>query len=93
MLKRTAMKVYNVSLFALIVFLPIGVVTDHIEFFIALIMSLLPVNIKYGNRSITDLQNDKTAFSGVKILIWPPIILFFLILTHNKWAGYIDFYL
>ena len=79
------MKLIYTSVLALLLMLPLALITNHLSFFWILFISLLPINIMHWNRKLTDLHNDQKVHEGIKVLTWPPLIFFFLMLTHNKW--------
>lgn len=90
--KRGVMKVFNASILAVLISIPIALITQHMDFFFALLLSFIPMNIFYKNRELKDLHSDKTAFSGIRIFIYPPLILFFAILTNHWWTKYITIF-
>ena len=48
-------------------------------------LSVLPISILHGRRELKEFHQDNKKYKGWLILTYPPIIFFFLVLTHKMW--------
>ncbi len=62
-------------------------VFGYIEFFIILLLSILPLNLMYGSRSLKEIHQDKNTYRGWRFVIYPPLIFGVLMLTHSFWLN------
>lgn len=65
-------------------------VFGYVEFFILLLLSVLPINLMYGSRQLAEIHQDQNIYKGRRLLIYPPVIFGVLVLTHSffmeKWV-------
>jgi membrane protein implicated in regulation of membrane protease activity len=59
----------------------------YVEFFVILLISILPLNLMYGSRSLKDIHQDKDTYRGWRLMIYPPVIYGVLMLTHSFWLN------
>lgn len=81
------MKLINCSLLAALFCLVWVLLFGYIEFFIILLLSILPLNLMYGSRSLKEIHQDKNTYRGWRVMIYPPLIFGVLMLTHSFWLN------
>lgn len=59
----------------------------YVEFFVILLISILPLNLMHGSRSLKDIHQDKDTYRGWRLMIYPPVIYGVLMLTHSFWLN------
>lgn len=58
---------------------------QNTEFFYMALVSIFPLNIFHWNNTLREIHENKSTYKGLRILMFPPLIYFFLIVTHHKW--------
>lgn len=81
------MKLIHFSVYAILVAAFSVLLFGYIEFFIILLLSILPLNSMYGSRSLKELHQDENTYRGWRVMIYPPLIFGVLMLTHSFWLN------
>ena len=79
------MKIITASIIACVLTFLFTSFLNKMEFFYILFISILPLNIFHWNNTLNEIHENKSTYKGVRILMYPPFIFFFLTLTHQKW--------
>ena len=79
------MKLISASIVACVLTFIFTFFLQKTEFFYILLVSIFPLNIFHWNNTLREIHENKSTYKGLRILMFPPLIFFFLTFTHQKW--------
>jgi|GEM_PF-2397452 len=81
------MTLMSLSILVLLMSAIWAVLFGYVEFFVILLIFILPLNLMYGSRSLKEIHQDKNTYRGWRSMIYPPLIFSVLMLTDSFWLN------